>query len=52
MGVVARAAWSRVESGEVDWIVLGKSILRLLEEMHLLLYVADPTMREVLAEQG
>jgi hypothetical protein len=52
IGVIARAAWARAESGEVDWAVLAKSFLRLLEEKHLLVYVADSTMREVLAEQG
>ncbi|MGC9320615.1 MAG: DUF4012 domain-containing protein [Armatimonadota bacterium] len=52
MGVIAQAAWQSVEKGRVDWAVLTRSVLRLLEQKHLLVYAADPTMGEVLAEQG
>jgi len=52
MGKISRAAWKQIEEGQVDWIALARSLLRLLEEKHLLVYVSDPTMRAVLAEQG
>ena len=52
MGTIAKAVWERVEEGEVDWVALGRSVLRLLGEKHLLVYVPNPTMEEVLAEQG
>ncbi|MFW6162479.1 MAG: DUF4012 domain-containing protein [Planctomycetota bacterium] len=52
MGAIAQAAWQSVENGRVDWAILTRSLLRTLEEKHLLVYLAEPTMREVLAEQG
>jgi hypothetical protein len=52
MGVIAQAAWQSVEKGRFNWAVLARSLLRMLEQKHLLVYAADPTMREVLAEQG
>ncbi len=52
MGATAEAFWSRIQEGDVDWIALARSVLGLLEEKHLLVYVPDPTLAEVLAEQG
>lgn len=52
MGAIASAAWERVEEGQVDWAALARSLLRLLEEKHLLAYVPDPTVSQMLAEQS
>ncbi|MFW6115993.1 MAG: DUF4012 domain-containing protein [Chloroflexota bacterium] len=52
MGAIAGAVWERVEEGDVEWVVMARSLLRLLEQKHMLVYVPNATMREVLAEQG
>ena len=52
MGAIAGAMRRRVENGEVDWVALGRAVLRLLEQKHLLVYVPEPTVQELLAEQG
>jgi hypothetical protein len=52
MGPLAQAAWGRVERGQVDWVALARTLLRLLEEKHLLIYLEHPDAAAVLAEQG
>jgi len=52
MGLLAEAAMARVESGEVEWGLLAETLLNLLEEKHLLVYAAEPTVEERLAERG
>ncbi len=52
MGTIARATWKKLESGQVDWVALGRSLLRLLEQKHVLAYIPDPRMEAILAEQG
>ncbi|MEA3377718.1 MAG: DUF4012 domain-containing protein, partial [Chloroflexota bacterium] len=52
MGAIAGAVLDRVTEGQVDWGELARSVLRLLEQKHLLVHVSQPTMAEVLAEQG
>jgi len=52
MGTLARAAWERVQGGQVDWVTLARTLLRLLEEKHLLIYLRHPNAAALLAEQG
>ena len=52
MGSIAESVWQHVQSGDVDWVALARTTLRLLGRKHLLVYVPDPTVEEVLAEQG
>jgi hypothetical protein len=52
MGKLAEAAWERMIVGPVDWSVLAQTVLRSLEEKHLLIYLRHPQAAAVLAEQG
>jgi hypothetical protein len=52
MGLIAGAAWERVQGGQVDWIALARMLPRLLEEKHLLVYLGHPDAAALLAEQG
>ncbi len=52
MGAIAEAAWSRVEERQVNWASLGRSLLQLLEQKNLQMYVADPIIAQMLDEQG
>ncbi len=52
MGLIAEAAWAQVQSGQVDWVTLARTLLRLLEEKHLLIYLEHPGAAALLAEQG
>jgi hypothetical protein len=52
MGVVASTAWQQVQRGQVDWATLGWMVFKLLDEKHLLVYLAHPGAATLLAEQG
>jgi hypothetical protein len=52
MGAIAEATCERIQSGDVDWVALGRSLLRLVEQKHILVYVPDPTVQAALAEHG
>ena len=52
MGPLAEAVWQRLESGQVPWLELGRTLLRLLEEKHLLIYSPQPDLAAMLARQG
>jgi len=52
MGPLAQAAWQRIEEGDVTWVPLGRVLLRLFEERHLLVYLEHPDAAAVLAEMG
>jgi hypothetical protein len=52
MGPLAEAAWKRIESGQVDWSVLVETLVRLLDEKHLLVYLPDSDIAGALAQQG
>jgi hypothetical protein len=52
MGPIADAAWERVRGGQIDWVGLARTLLRLLEEKHLLIYLEHPQAAALLAEQG
>ena len=52
MGLLAEAAMARVESGEVEWAPLAETLLNLLEEKHLQVYVAETAVAECLSERG
>ncbi|MDY7078952.1 MAG: hypothetical protein SXV54_18720, partial [Chloroflexota bacterium] len=52
MGLIAEVAWEQVQSGDVDWVALSRSLLGLLEEKHLLIYLEHPDAASLLAEQG
>jgi hypothetical protein len=52
MGVVASTAWQQVQRGQVDWATLGWTLFKLLDEKHLLVYLAHPEAAALLAEQG
>jgi hypothetical protein len=52
MGPLADAAWKRIQSGQVDWSTLVKTLLRLLDEKHILVYLPNPDASRLLAQQG
>ncbi len=52
MRPLAEALWTRLRAGDVDGLRLAKTVLRLLDEKHLLLYVPHPSVAPLLAEQG
>ncbi len=52
MGTVARAAWARVEEGDVDWVKLAQTLWELLEEKHVFVYLRHPEAASLLAAQG
>ncbi|HET90368.1 MAG TPA: DUF4012 domain-containing protein [Chloroflexi bacterium] len=52
MGVIAGAAWQRVQGGKVDWFALAQVLLRLVEERHLFVYLEHPEAEALLAEHG
>ncbi|MCS7287071.1 MAG: DUF4012 domain-containing protein [Anaerolineae bacterium] len=52
MDALARAAWERLQSGSVNGRTLARTLLRLLEEKHLIIYFSDPRAQALLAEQN
>ncbi|MDY6878131.1 MAG: DUF4012 domain-containing protein, partial [Chloroflexota bacterium] len=52
MGPLAEAAWGQVQGGKVDWVTLAQTLLRLLEEKHLLIYLRNPDAAALLSGQG
>lgn len=52
MGSVAEAMWQRVQSGGVDYGALARTLLRLLDEKHVLIYVEHPDAAALLAERN
>lgn len=52
MGPLAEAFWARIQVGDVDWLRLAKTVVRLLDEKHLLLYIPHPVVAPLLAERG
>jgi hypothetical protein len=52
MGSVAQAMWQRVQSGEIDYVALAQTILRLLDEKHVLIYMEHPDAAALLAERN
>jgi hypothetical protein len=52
MGPLAETAWERVQGGRVDWVTLARTLLRLLEEKHLLIYLRNPDAAALLSGQG
>ncbi|MCP4542490.1 MAG: DUF4012 domain-containing protein [Chloroflexi bacterium] len=52
MGLIANAAWERVQTGQVDWAALAQAIMRLLEQKHVLIYMEHPDAAAMLAEMN
>ncbi len=52
MGPLAEALWARLRAGDVDGLRLARTVIRLLDEKHLLLYVPHPSLAPLLAERG
>ncbi|MCX8066775.1 MAG: DUF4012 domain-containing protein [Anaerolineae bacterium] len=52
MGVLAQSAWDHLQSGAVDARTLARTLLRLLEEKHLLVYLSNPQAQALLAKQN
>jgi len=52
MEPLAEAVWAKLTSGGVDYVRLGLTLLDLVEEKHLLLYVDHPQVESLLKEQG
>lgn len=52
MDMLAQAAWDRLQKGPVDGRRLAQTLLQLLEEKHLLVYLADPRAQALLAERN
>lgn len=52
MEPLAGALWEQLESGDVEWVALARTLVDLLEEKHLLVYLDQPDAARVLSEQG
>jgi hypothetical protein len=52
IGDIAAAALRRLQEGQVYWIGLGRALLYLLEEKHLLVYAGHPGAAAILATPG
>jgi hypothetical protein len=52
MGPLAEAAWQRVEQGQVEWSQLAQTALQLLDQKHVLVYLAQSEAAAVLAARG
>jgi hypothetical protein len=50
MGSVAQATMERVQSGQVEWGTLAKTMWQLLTEKHVMIYVTHPDAAALLAE--
>jgi hypothetical protein len=52
MGPLAEAAWERIKNGQFGAVVLGQTIVRMLEQKHVLIYSRDARAAKLLAERG
>lgn len=52
MGPLAEALWARLQGGDVDGLRVARTVIRLMDEKHLLLYVPHPSLVPLLAERG
>ncbi len=52
MGPLGMAVLDRVQAGDADWLKLGHTVMRLLEEKHLLLYMDNAKAEALLLERG
>lgn len=52
MGALAQAAWDRLQTGTVDTQALARTLFRLLEEKHLLIYLSNPQAQALVAGQN
>jgi hypothetical protein len=50
MGAIAEVAWQRVQGGQVDWGALVQTLLRLVEQKHLFVYLEHPDAAAALAQ--
>ncbi len=52
MGALAQAMWDRLRKGTVDSQTLIRTLLQLLEEKHILVYLSDPQAQALVARQN
>ncbi|MBI5033473.1 MAG: DUF4012 domain-containing protein [Chloroflexi bacterium] len=52
MGPLAEAVWERVKSGKFNPTTLGQTMLRLLDQKHILIYARDAKLAQELLAQG
>ncbi len=52
MALMAEAILRKVEGGGIDWLTLARSLLSLLEEKHILIYLEDPEASRALSSFG
>ncbi len=52
MGALAQAVWDRLQNDSVHGLALAQTLLRLLEEKHLLIYLSDPRVQALVAEKN
>ncbi|MBN1487945.1 MAG: DUF4012 domain-containing protein [Anaerolineae bacterium] len=52
MAPLGFAVLDRIQSGDVDWLKLLQTILTLLDERHLMVYLDEPEVEAFLVEQG
>ncbi len=52
MEPLAAAALARIEAGDVDWVTLVQTALRLAEQKHLQVYLRNPQAAALLAARG
>ncbi|MBN1953861.1 MAG: DUF4012 domain-containing protein [Anaerolineae bacterium] len=52
MGALARSAWEQLRGGDYDWMYFALTLLQMVEEKHLLIYLEHPGAEALLAEQG
>jgi hypothetical protein len=51
MGTLAEAGMAKVERGDVDWSKVGKTLLEVLEQRHMQVYLKNAPAAAVLAER-
>ena len=52
MASLAQAIFQKLKAGDLDWLKLGRTLLALLEEKHILIYLQDPEAASFLSLRG
>jgi hypothetical protein len=52
MGPLGFAVLARIQSGKADWLKLVQTMMQLLDEKHLMVYMTDPQAEALLVERG
>lgn len=52
MASLAQAIFQKAKGGDINWLTLGRTILALLKEKHILIYLEEPEASSFLSLQG